>query len=225
MKHCIVSFEDREITDKLSSIGYICHNVIQSSRVSRPISDHSDVLYKKVNRHTIMASSCQKANFGLMERLGFTIEEIDDLHPGYRTECRLNFIINDKYIIRNPKTATDFPCTQTEIQVNQGYTGCSAICVADDAYITEDDGIYKKLTENGLDCLKIKKGNVRLDGYEYGFIGGASVKLNEKEILFFGEIMDNNDRNNVINFLEKYGMKAIFIENKQLHDIGSALIL
>jgi len=70
-----------------------------------------------------------------------------------------------------------------------------------------------------------KKGDIQLNGYNYGFIGGASVKLNEREILFFGDISDITDKKNVINFLARYNINAIFIENKKLNDIGSALIL
>ncbi|MBQ3008553.1 MAG: hypothetical protein IJD80_03085 [Oscillospiraceae bacterium] len=95
----------------------------------------------------------------------------------------------------------------------------------ENAYITEDEGIYKTLTGYGLDCLKIEKGNVSLKGYNYGFIGGASVKLNNKEILFFGDIEKSDDKQSLIEFLKKYNMKAEFIENKKLNDIGSALII
>ena len=52
-----------------------------------------------------------------------------------------------------------------------------------------------------------------------------SIDPNDEEILFFGDIKNKNDKDAVIKFLEKYNMRALFIENKELTDIGSALIL
>ncbi len=225
MKKCIISFDDKEILARMLQLGYECTAVKVSDRVSGPISTHSDVLYLKVNNSEIIASSCQKANFALLKREGYTVTEINKLEPGYKTESFLNFIITEKNIICNPKTALNINSEKNVIKVKQGYTRCSTICVNDNAFITDDENIYNALIENDIDCLKIEKGDVKLPGYDYGFIGGASVKLNDEEILFFGDIKNKNDKTAVIEFLKKYNMKALFIENKELTDIGSALIL
>ena len=226
MKQCIVNTIDKDIINKLNNLGYVCNAVILSERVSPPINAHSDVLYRKVDSNTIIASSCQRANLPLLEKAGYNVIFIDKIKPGYKTESYLNFIINEKYIIRNENIAlhTDIG-NRKIINVKQGYTSCSTLCVTDDAYITDDENICNTLINNNIDCLKIFKGEIELPGYNYGFIGGASVKLNEKEILFFGDFKNQIDKNNVINFLNKYKVNAIFIENKKLTDIGSALIL
>lgn len=225
MKYCIVSFSDYAVVKKLNELGYFCYNVISSERVSSPISCHSDVLYQKTGCNTLTVSSCQKGNLPLLNQLGYKIELCDDLSQGYRTESLLNYIVNDKYIIYNPKTAHPQPGNKKEIKVKQGYTRCSTVCVCNNAYITEDEGIYRTLSEQGIDCLKIEKGNVRLDGYNYGFIGGACVKLNDDEILFIGDFENQSEKEKVISFMEKHNVKPIFMENKKLNDIGSALIL
>ena len=226
MKQCIVNTIDKDIINKLNDLGYVCNAVIPSERVSPPINAHSDVLYRKVDSNTIIASSCQRANLPLLEKAGYNVIFIDMIKPGYKTESYLNFIINEKYIIRNENIAlhTDIG-NRKIINVKQGYTSCSTICVTDDAYITDDENIYNTLINNNIDCLKISKGEIELPGYDYGVIGGASVKLNEKERLFFGDFKNQIDKNNVIKFLNKYKVNAIFIENKKLTDIGSALIL
>lgn len=225
MKKCIISFADEEILARMLQLGYECTAAKPSDRVSDPISSHSDVLYLKVNSYEIIASSCQKANFTLLEREGYTVTEINKLEPGYKTESYLNFIITENNIICNPRTALNISTQKSIIKVKQGYTRCSTICVNDNAFITDDENIYNTLKDNDMDCLKIEKGDVKLPGYDYGFIGGASVKLNDKEILFFGDIKNVNDKTAVIEFLKKYNMKALFIEDKELTDIGSALIL
>ncbi len=229
MKYCIVDTSDKQITETLTQLGYQCIDVIPSGRVSPPICRHTDVLYKKLDNTTIIASACQRPNFPLLKKLGYRIIINDKLKPGYKTESLLNYVINNKYFIFNPKTAErpdkEFLTVQKEINVNQGYTGCSTICVNDDAYITDDENIYKTLADNNIDCLLIGKGDIELEGYDYGFIGGASVKLNENEILFFGDIKNKEDKNRISEFMKKYNVQPIFIEGKKLKDIGSALIL
>ncbi len=229
MKQCIIDTTDKEVVNKLINMGYTCHSVVASHRVSSPICRHTDALYLKLNKNTFMISGCQLDNKELLEKAGYKVLICDELKPGYKTECLLNYIINDKYIIKNPNTSMRFDdkylTNIKQINVKQGYTKCSTICLNDDAYITDDDGIYKSLKENGIDCMKISKGKILLKGYEYGFIGGASVKLNDSEILFFGDIENQNDKSAIIEFLKKYNMKPIFIENKTLIDLGSAIII
>ena len=74
------------------------------------------------------------------------------------------FIISDKYIICNSKTAlklkSEYITDKKVINVKQGYTSCSVVCVNSDAYITDDENIYNTLSENYIDCLKIKKGDI-----------------------------------------------------------------
>ena len=229
MNRCIINTEDKETTEFLTELGYECIPVIPSDRVSGPVSAHSDVLYRKLNKNTIMISGCQNRNLQLLKLWGYTVIKCDELSPGYTTESYLNFIINDSFIIRNHKTAIEldnsYITNKKIIDVKQGYTSCSTIQVTENAYITDDENIYGTLIMYGIDCLKIKKGDIELCGYNYGFIGGASVKLKEDSILFFGNINDTTDKNNVIEFLNKYNIEAVFIEGKKLKDIGSALIL
>ena len=111
------------------------------------------------------------------------------------------------------------------IKVRQGYTKCSTLCLSDSAYITDDDGIYRALKQNGFDCLKISKGIVALEGYNYGFIGGASVNLSDGRVLFFGDIPDKEEKGRVCSFLSVHNIQPLFIPGKQLTDLGSALIL
>lgn len=225
MKRCIISFSDKEILAEMLKRGYSCIGVKESGCVSAPISTHSDVLYLKVKDNEILASACQKANFPMLEKAGYTVTAVDNFKPGYKTESYLNYIVCKDKIICNQQTALITDTEKNIINVKQGYTRCSTIHVNDNAFITDDDNIYNTLISNGADCLKVKKGEVKLSGYDYGFIGGASVKLNEEEILFFGDIKNQKDKTAVVEFLRKYNMKPLFIKNKQLTDIGSALIL
>ena len=229
MRQCIINYQDKDVLARLEQFGFKCYPVIASDRVSDPIMAHSDVLYRKVNNDTFIISSCQKANKPVLEAAGYKVVLYDNLSPGYRTECGLNFIINEKYRIYNPDTAIDLTQFNIEngqenILTKQGYTACSTLQVTEDAYITEDENIYNALKKAGIDCLIISKGEVSLPGYEYGFIGGASAKITESEILFFGDFENKSEKQKIIDFTNKYNIKSVFIENKKLIDLGSSVI-
>ncbi|MEG1862357.1 MAG: hypothetical protein RR198_01995, partial [Oscillospiraceae bacterium] len=87
IKHCIVNTNDRDITSKLTQLGFVCHGVIPSNRVSEPISCHSDVLYLKVSDNKdIVISGCQKENIPLLEQSGYRVTVIENLRAGYESE-------------------------------------------------------------------------------------------------------------------------------------------
>ncbi len=108
------------------------------------------------------------------------------------------------------------------INVKQGYTKCGTCIVGDNAAITEDKGIFKALTENGVDTLKINVGEVVLDGFEYGFIGGATG-LADKNLVFCGDISKHSDYSAVKNFLSKHEVDIINLLQTKIHDYGSLM--
>ena len=77
------------------------------------------------------------------------------------------------------------------INVNQGYAKCSC-AVCDSGVITADEGIYDALEKNNINALKISSGHVKLTGYDYGFIGGASGIIDGK-LTFFGDVSKHPD--------------------------------
>ena len=70
--------------------------------------------------------------------------------------------------------------------------------------------------------LKISKGSVYLPGFDYGFIGGASGKIADDEIIFNGDISKHPDYKNIMSFLCKHNVKAVSFKDK-LEDIGSII--
>lgn len=108
------------------------------------------------------------------------------------------------------------------INVKQGYTKCSVIPVSENAMITDDESICNECIKAGIDVLKVTKGSVVLDGFDYGFIGGTAGKISENEILFNGNITEHADFAEIDLFLKKYGVKAVCFGG-QLKDIGSII--
>lgn len=107
------------------------------------------------------------------------------------------------------------------IHVNQGYAKCNICPVSEKAVITEDEGIYKKLTDY-TDVLLIKNGGVSLPGYGYGFIGGAAGLIDDGVIYFNGRISDHPEHEKIMLFLEKHSVKAVW-RDVALTDCGSVI--
>lgn len=111
------------------------------------------------------------------------------------------------------------------INVNQGYTKCSVLPVSDNAIITDDPSIAKACVLHCVDVLTVSKGAVKLAGYSYGFIGGASGKIFPDTVAFCGDIDTHPDSASIRAFLSKYGINALSLDNNRLYDIGSIIPL
>ncbi|MEG3030084.1 MAG: hypothetical protein RR827_06755 [Oscillospiraceae bacterium] len=227
MKNCIVSFQDKDVVKELSGLGYNCIATIPSDKVSPQIATHADVLYLKIDDKNILISSCQCENIPILQGKGLCVNAIDSLKPGYQSECGLNVIKIQNTLIYNPKTAIKcdlFNNVTHKIPIKQGYTKCSTIVIDEKAYITEDKGVYNSMVKNGKDCLLLSKGSVRLDGYEYGFIGGAGIMLENRVLFFCGDVMQHPQKDNILQFLNKYDVAFHYIKNKPMVDVGGAII-
>ena len=109
------------------------------------------------------------------------------------------------------------------IDTKQGYSKCSICIVSDNAVITSDSSIYNACIKNKLDVLKIAKGQITLQGTDYGFIGGCSGKLDKDCLAFTGNIKLHSDYDNIKSFCGNYGVNLLSLSNGNLIDIGSII--
>ena len=110
------------------------------------------------------------------------------------------------------------------INVKQGYAKCSTCVVCDKAIITADKSIAGKAQEKGIDVLVISPNGVRLDGYDCGFIGGASGADNEN-VYFCGNIDLHPDGEKIKAFCEKHGKEAVSLSDEPIYDYGTLMII
>lgn len=107
------------------------------------------------------------------------------------------------------------------VNVNQGYTRCSTLVVNENAVITSDLSIEEAMKNNGVDVLLISSGNIILDGFDYGFIGGASGKIDDDTIVFFGNAEKHPDFDRINHFCKLYNSNIeILYPDLPLTDIG-----
>lgn len=108
----------------------------------------------------------------------------------------------------------------TAVDVRQGYAKCSVCRVSESAIITSDKSIEKAALALGLDVLLIKSGHVALDGYDCGFIGGATGDDGEN-VYFCGNIDLHPDAEKMKAFCEAHGKTPISLSDEPLYDVGT----
>ena len=111
------------------------------------------------------------------------------------------------------------------IHVRQGYAKCS-VCVLDEKHIiTADKSISEAAQSAGIEVLLIEPGFFELPGYDYGFIGGSCFKCSADTIAFTGSLEGHPNRENILQFINKLGIKVEYLTNERCFDVGSILPL
>ena len=109
------------------------------------------------------------------------------------------------------------------INVNQGYTRCSTLIINEHAAITADSSIANALKYNGVEVLQISPGHILLEGYDYGFIGGAGF-CDGESVIFFGDISRHPDYQLIRTFCEKqHRTIRVICKENPLTDIGGVV--
>lgn len=200
------------------------------AQLDNPVSNHIDLVAHHAGRNNIIINKNNIELYKILSDIGmnvfYTHKEIKSPYPD---DCLLNcFKINNALFCKNNITDNTIKDIYTDAlicNVKQGYCKCSVLIISDNAFITDDISIYKKACDNNFDCLLIEKGDIQLDGYNYGFIGGASAKIDKNIILFFGDIRKHRNYNEIAEFLLKHNMKFIFSNKFNLTDIGGIIPL
>lgn len=111
------------------------------------------------------------------------------------------------------------------INTKQGYTKCSICVVSNDAIITSDKNIQSVAIKNKIDVLLVNDNEIKLNGFDHGFIGGATGLLNENILAVNGNIEFHTNYNEIMTFCAKHGVEVISLNNDEITDIGSILIV
>ena len=196
--------------------------------LDEPLNTHPDIQIHFLSKELAV---CPPELFNYYRELlpsGTELIKGRSLGRTYPSHTAYNVARVGKYVICN-STFTEPKITETYtkmgykiINVRQGYAKCNLCPINESAVITEDRGIARALSDCGLDVLRIDAGGVRLKGFDYGFIGGASGKVGEK-LLFSGKIENHPQFDDILNFLNKYGIIYLSLGNNSLCDYGSIL--
>ena len=148
----------------------------------------------------------------------------------YPQDAQLNLCIaGDHYIYSNKTAAEEIVDYLTiysrlrGVSCRQGYSRC-CVCVVDEhSVITADTGIAAAAKEAGMDVLLIRPGSIFLDGFDYGFIGGASFKIAADKLAFTGHLRNHPDEGKILRFLDAHGVAPVYLTQNPAFDIGTAV--
>lgn len=230
VKKLICGTKDQRILSFFNSHFIEVLSIVPDKAIDKAIASHADLYALHLCDNKIIVDKSQTALIEKLSELGMTVYTTKRHISGkYPSDVSLNFAVFGENAIGNFKYADEnlVSCLngKRQINVNQGYCKCSTLIINDNAIITDDESIYKKMLLNGIDSLLISKGDIYLEGHDYGFIGGASFKLSYDTVAFIGDVSGHRDYNLIKAFVEKHGCKIISTDNGRLRDIGGVISL
>lgn len=170
------------------------------------LAGHVDLSILKAGAQDLIVSSGLDSSFvNSLTNGDYSVLVLDAAGNNYPEDAGLCICHTGKYTLYNPKTANRIARKRLNgilIAVTQGYTKCSVCRV-----------------------LHIQHGFIELDGFDYGFIGGATFKLNDETLAFTGRIDHHPDSVRIMQFLETQGVRPVFLTPRKIFDIGSAITL
>ena len=110
------------------------------------------------------------------------------------------------------------------VNVNQGYAKCSVCKVSGNAVITADKSIAYAAANAGISVLEADPSAISLNGYNCGFIGGASGN-DGKNTYFCGNVELHPNASEIIDFCNAYGAPAVSLSKDPLYDVGTIFFI
>ena len=75
------------------------------------------------------------------------------------------------------------------------------------------------------DVLLLPYGDIILEGFEYGFIGGVGGMISQDKLALFGDLNHYSYGKEVLKFLNDHNITPIYLKNGKLTDRGSLFVL
>lgn len=227
MKNIIMSDKYGCFCYELFRMGY---QIIPTDTISvfhTPEQRHADMQCLKIGEKYFILNECKKL-YQFLKQYNPTIIS-KTAQKNYPDNVLLNCLYLNNSLYGNLSAVADEVkdyCYRNNIKtvnVNQGYARCSTLVIEEKAVITADNSIKNALESNGVEVLKIREGHIILEGFDYGFIGGAGGKINNK-IIFFGNITNHPDFDKIETFIKKHNNDIhIICPQMPLIDIGGII--
>jgi radical SAM superfamily enzyme len=203
--------------------------VPKDDRFDSRISSHPDLVISIIDDTLVIDENASVNLYKQLDALGVPyVMGNARLSAVYPQDIAYNAVITKDFLIHKLDYTNSLLFMHSKntnkklIHVKQGYTKCSTVVVKDDTLITSDQGIYKA-TKDFMNVLLIHPGHVFLDGYDFGFLGGASASF-EDTVVFHGDLSKHPDFLKIVSFMEAAQKKLHYFKGFPLTDIGSILI-
>lgn len=226
----------KEIKNALSARGFKAFELARDGRLPLPIRSHADTLIFTLENKIFVSRAYFEENrnlFDILEKRGYCIILCEcELGGEYPEDIAFNVAVVSRYAFGR----FDFVAQEIKreligrgyalIDVKQGYAKCSTAIIGDNAIITADSGIAQKAAALGIDVLKVSaaEGAIELDGYGYGFIGGACA-LFENTLYSCGNIELHPDFEAIKAFCDAHGVSLCSLSDGKLCDVGGIIFI
>lgn len=160
-----------------------------------PESAHPDMQVAVINDTVFLKKGVTEELINVLSSKGirFTVSGAEKVQK-YPDCCSHNVLVCGNYLFHSiDHTDTEILKFSEEtfivpVSVKQGYAGCSS-CYVDplDLLITSDAGIRKASSKHSFNCYLIDQNvthNIKLEGYDHGFIGGCLGYCKETNTLY-----------------------------------------
>ena len=199
--------------------------------LEKPISCHADLSICMVSQKKAVCPPESCAYYKLaLGMYGFSvIEGKTNLGKHYPKDSAYNVCIVGNKCFVNTKICdpvlleTIYDEGKEIIHVPQGYTKCSICPIDENTIIAADDRICAEARKRGMECLLISNEGVHLDGYNYGFFGGACGMISSNKLLVNGEISTLKSAEEIKKFLSERKIEIKSIKKGKVLDIGSII--
>lgn len=217
------------IKEYLKNLKYSIIEIKKTTAVYEAVSGHPDIYVCKMGKEIIVAK----------EQLPFIKQSLDQnnitylegeasLGFKYPENIRYNVVQMGNNLIHNIKYTDKVLLKKAEehdlklYHVKQGYTKCNLVIVDENSAITSDEGLCKALQTIEIDVLLVQKGFVKLEGFDYGFLGGACGRI-DNTIFFNGNLENHPDFKKIQEFIKSKSVNLKYFEKYPLEDIGSII--
>ncbi|MCD8323241.1 MAG: hypothetical protein LUC89_10210 [Oscillospiraceae bacterium] len=200
------------------------------SMLDSRLAGHTDLRIFAAKKQAVVGLGAYPYIVNILTNMGYSVRAVIPQGATYPADAGLCICDTGSVVFYNPKTAAPQALALTDSHkaaVAQGYTRCAVCVVTERSVITADHGIVQAVSDLHLDmdALEITPGYIKLDGFNYGFIGGASFKSDTNTIVFTGTLNGHPDKTKILSFLAKHSVKPVFLTEEPIFDIGGAVTL
>lgn len=215
--------------------GFRVIKIPAEKNLSEAVKSHPDmILFHHKNKIIASADYCERYPYVFSDireycdKISLTFTE-DKFSPDYPRDVIFNaLVIKDKIFLKKDsisRAVTEYATSMGMriIPVNQGYPSCVTLAFGESA-ITQDEGMARALSREGIRVTLISSGDISLPPHEYGFIGGASGVYGDT-VYFLGNIDLHRDREKIKSAIQDEGMRFVSLSSEPLRDLGKIIFI
>lgn len=216
-----------ESAEKLKKYGQVVRTKA-NTRVLRGLDTHPDILVHPLPSGNLVVD---RDNYDYYKEI-FPNKKIIPSHSSltekYPGDIHLNAFAFKNIFIHNLKHTDQVILDYYKragydlVNIKQGYTKCSCL-VTEDFVITSDGGIYESLRDF-IPIYKIDHGQIKLQNFNYGFIGGATGVLGKK-IFFTGDFSHHSSYEEILKIINKYDYEIEILSKDPIEDYGTIFFI